>query len=61
MSRNKEFSTCPECYGQGYTGYSNEDGDHSQETCYSCDGVGARPAEDLIEDSFARAEQDMGK
>lgn len=57
MSRNKEFASCPECYGHGYVGYGEED----VSNCPTCEGVGARPIEDLVEDAAARADQEMGK
>jgi DnaJ-class molecular chaperone len=59
---NKDFKSCPECYGRGYLGWVSQDkSEYSMETCPTCKGNNVKSEADQIEDSFARADMDMGK
>lgn len=50
---NKDFKSCPECYGRGYLGWVSQDkSEYSMESCPTCQGKNAKSLDDQIEDSF---------
>lgn len=63
---NKDFNSCPECYGLGETYHGSEDS-ADREPCYTCNPKDKttpkmqRAREDAAEHAFARADADRGK